>query len=138
MKMSDAELIVFLERERDKWKSEYENVCKFATDYERQRDELRAETERLKSDLADADRVSELAKAECERLRADIAFMGKRHDENLERNAALRREIAAAPIVSNASQNPPGTSFAFEWTLGISSKAKYIARLVRIEALEKK
>ena len=28
-----------LERERDQWKEEYFNVCKFATDYEEQRDQ---------------------------------------------------------------------------------------------------
>lgn len=28
-------------KDRDKWKDEYENVCKFATDYEQQRDQLR-------------------------------------------------------------------------------------------------
>lgn len=30
-----------LRAERDKWKDEYENLCKFTTDYERQRDGLR-------------------------------------------------------------------------------------------------
>jgi septal ring factor EnvC (AmiA/AmiB activator) len=30
-------------RERDKWKWEYENLCKFATDFEQQRDTLRAQ-----------------------------------------------------------------------------------------------
>jgi hypothetical protein len=30
-------------RERDEWKWEYENLCKFATDFEQQRDALRAQ-----------------------------------------------------------------------------------------------
>lgn len=36
--------------ECDKWKEEYENVCKFATDYEQQRDQLRTQ-------LRDAEKV---------------------------------------------------------------------------------
>lgn len=33
--------------ERDKWKDEYQNLCKFATQFEEQRDESRVEVERL-------------------------------------------------------------------------------------------
>lgn len=36
--------------ERDKWKDEYENLCKFATQYEQERDTLRAENKRLSVD----------------------------------------------------------------------------------------
>lgn len=35
-------------KERDNWKSEYENVCKFATDFENQLAEVKAELSRLR------------------------------------------------------------------------------------------
>ena len=37
-----------LRKERDNWKSEYENVCKFATDFENQLAEVKAELSRLR------------------------------------------------------------------------------------------
>lgn len=36
-------------RERDKWKDEYENLSKFATQFEAERDESRAEVRRLEA-----------------------------------------------------------------------------------------
>ena len=36
-----------MKQERDKWKDEYENLCRFATDYENQCVALKAENERL-------------------------------------------------------------------------------------------
>lgn len=50
--------------ERDRWKDEYQNVCKFATDYENQRDELRSKLEAVTKDYQDAMNCCEqLAKA---------------------------------------------------------------------------
>lgn len=37
----EASRLAQAEAERDEWKSEYENLCKFATDLERERDELK-------------------------------------------------------------------------------------------------
>lgn len=38
-------------RERDHWKWEYENLCKFTTDYENQRDALKQANEKLREGL---------------------------------------------------------------------------------------
>lgn len=35
----------------DKWKSEYEELCKFTTDYENQRDDLRAQLAEARKEL---------------------------------------------------------------------------------------
>lgn len=39
------------EEEIKKWKDEYENVCKFATDYEQQRDDFRKENQGLRAQV---------------------------------------------------------------------------------------
>lgn len=80
-------------RERDKWKDEYENLCKFATDYENQRDELRAEVNKALS-------IKEEMFAEIVKLRTEIEL---RRTELLEwqefaaekkrENERLKREL---------------------------------------------
>jgi len=49
-----AHLMAAKDEETKKWKDEYENVCKFATDYEQRRDALKEENKRLREALEDA------------------------------------------------------------------------------------
>lgn len=52
--------IAELEAERDSWKWEYENVCKFATQYETERDELKVEIAHFKTMEAEWDALETL------------------------------------------------------------------------------
>lgn len=52
--------IAELEAERDSWKWEYENVCKFATQYETERDELKVEVAHFKTMEAEWDALETL------------------------------------------------------------------------------
>lgn len=95
----DCSVIVFechkalsLSAERDKWKDEYENVSKFATDYEQQRDALRAK-------LAESEGERERLQWHKQTMEDALETRSREHHQHLEDKLKLKDRLALAERV---------------------------------------
>lgn len=64
-------------KERDNFKWEYENVCKFATQYEQERDQFKAENEKLLFRIIEIDEEKNKLRERIEHMKGSLKFINQ-------------------------------------------------------------